>query len=300
MNLVLFASFGYMAVVMIKAMLRKLVAVEFILVAVVSLASYWISMGVKMVLDWKIPHYSEWMLIFVLVSMVFLIGERLRADYLEMTELTEKRLEREFDYFFSQISPHFVYNTINTIIGLSYEDSERTREALNYLALYFRGKLDFHMERGLIPLETELEMVVAYLEIEKMRYGDKLQIQYEIEGDLDGQIPPLTIQPLAENAVKHGIASLDSEGIVRIMAGRTGDGYIRITVEDNGIGMAPDKRERILKGESRRLGLQNIIKKISIMPGASIEFAGDRGQGTLVQVTIPERGLHGKSESRSD
>ena len=135
MNLVLFASFGYMAVVMIKAMLRKLVAVEFVLVAVVSLASYWISMGVKMVLDWKIPHYSEWMLIFVLVSMVFLIGERLRADYLVMTELTEKGLEREFDYFFSQISPHFVYNTINTIIGLSYEDSERTREALNYLAL---------------------------------------------------------------------------------------------------------------------------------------------------------------------
>lgn len=299
LGLIMLTSFGYMTFVMIRAMFKKMVAVEYILVAVVSLASYWFSLLAKALLGWKMTYYSEWMLIFVLLSMVYLIGDRLYSDYLEMTELADKRLEREFEYFFSQISPHFVYNTINTIIALSYEDDDKTRDALNHLAMYFRGKLAFHKQKGLIPLETELEMVVAYLEIEKMRYQGKLHVEYGIAQDLDCMIPPLTIQPLAENAVKHGIASLDGAGTVRITADRAENGFTRITVEDDGRGVTDEERAAIFGGDSERLGLKNVTKKIELMPRATIQFSSSPGRGTIVELMIPEGGIHADLEGRA-
>lgn len=300
MGAVMLLSFGYMAWVTTKAMVRRVIAVEYVLVVVVSLSSYWLSLLVKALFDWKMTHYPEWMLLFVLLSMVYMIGERLYQGNREMIELTDKRLERELDYYFSQISPHFVYNTINTIIAMSYEDDHETRVALNHLATYFRGKLDFHKRKGLVPLDTELEMVTAYLEIEKMRYRDRLTVEYDLTEGLDCMIPPLSIQPLVENAVKHGVIGSGGSGTVTISTRRLKDNRIRIAIKDDGVGMTRERLEAISRGDTGRMGHQNVKKRIELTPGASCRITSEVGKGTTVELLIPEGGNHANHSGHSD
>lgn len=209
-----------------------------------------------------------------------------------MKKSVEEGLEKEFQYFYSQISPHFLYNTINTIIGLSYKDSEKARIALNNLSIYFRGKLDIHREKGLVTLESELELIMAYLEIEQMRYGERLNIEYDIEEGLKAMIPPLTLQPIVENSVRHGATTKASNGTVKITARRDMEGFIKITIEDNGIGMTAEKQEEILKGNNQRIGFKNVMEKIKIIKGAKLILKSNIEKGTIVEIIIPEVGLN--------
>lgn len=210
-----------------------------------------------------------------------------RVQSLLLTKKTYgEGLEREFKYFHSQIAPHFLYNTINTIIGLSYKDSEKAREALDNLSTYFRGKLDVHMEKGLIPLERELELVKAYLAIEEMRYGDKLEIEYDIDEDLRAMIPPLTIQPIVENSIRHGVRNRDKGKIV--IAVKEKEGQINITIADDGIGMDEEKQKELLTGGSQRLGFKNVLQKVKSLKGGALTIDSNAEKGTVVNITIPE------------
>ncbi|NLC02952.1 MAG: response regulator, partial [Tissierellia bacterium] len=137
-----------------------------------------------------------------------------------MKTSAERALEKEFQYFYSQISPHFLYNTLNSIIGISYIDGDKAREGLNNLAVYFRGKLDIHRKKGLVSIDSELELVSAYLGIEQIRYGDKLQVEYDIEDNLSAMIPPLSLQTIIENSVNHGLAVKENGGKIKISAKR--------------------------------------------------------------------------------
>jgi two-component system sensor histidine kinase ChiS len=205
-----------------------------------------------------------------------------------MKNAAAEGLEREFKYLYTQISPHFLYNTINTIIGLSYKDTEKTRKALNNLAIYFRGKLDVHREKGLVPLENELDLVRAYLEIEEMRYEDKIKIILDIEANLKVMIPPLTIQPIVENAIKHGIKSKKDKGVVRITAKKGKDEYINIIIEDNGVGMDLTKQAELMKGYSEQIGFKNVMEKIQQMNDGKIILESVEGVGTKVSIIIPK------------
>lgn len=204
-----------------------------------------------------------------------------------MKSSVEEGLKKEFQYFYSQISPHFLYNTLNTIIGLSYKDSEKTRKALNNLSIYFRGKLDLHRGKDFIPLESELELVTAYLEIEQLRYGDRLKIEYDIEEDLMAMIPPLTLQPLVENSIRHGLATKKGGGWLKISA-RSHLDSVCITIEDNGVGMCTEKQQELLNGNSKRVGFTNVAEKIKILKGASLELDSKEGEGTKITIIIPE------------
>lgn len=200
----------------------------------------------------------------------------------------EQSLEKEFQYFYSQISPHFLYNTLNSIIGLSYKDSDKTRKALNNLSIYFRGKLDIHREKGLVSLESELELIRAYLEIEEMRYGERLEIEYDIEEGLNALIPPLTLQPIVENSVHHGTAQKDSGGKVKVIAKNESNGFISITIEDNGKGMTLEKQEELLTGDNKGIGFKNVMERIKILKGAKLTLESKIGEGTKVKIIIPE------------
>ncbi|MGI6752313.1 MAG: ATP-binding protein [Anaerovoracaceae bacterium] len=206
---------------------------------------------------------------------------------LMMKTAVEQGLMKEYQYFYSQISPHFLYNTLNTIIGLSYKDPEGTRKALYNLSVYLRGKMDLYKKEGLITLDDELELVTAYLEIEKMRYRDRLIIEYKIEEKLDGMIQPLTLQPLVENAVYHSLA-VEDRVRVSLSAERTGDDTISIVIEDSGPGMTIEKQREIMKGSGERLGLSNVIKKIDIDRRYSLTIDSEEGRGTRIVVKIPE------------
>ncbi|HZX21336.1 MAG TPA: ATP-binding protein, partial [Clostridia bacterium] len=205
-----------------------------------------------------------------------------------MKKTVEVGLEKEFQYFYSQISPHFLYNTINTIIGLSYKDSEKARRALNNLSIYFRGKLDVHRHKGLIPLESELELATAYLDIEQMRYGEKLNIQYDIDENLRAMIPPLTLQPIVENSVRHGIIAECGRGIIKISTRKGSAGFVNITIEDNGTGMTPAEQRELLEGNNQRVGFKNVMERIKILKGASLILKSKTGEGTKVEIIVPE------------
>lgn len=217
-------------------------------------------------------------------------GEELKSriqSLLLMKFSVEEGLNREFQYFYSQISPHFLYNTLNTIIGLCAVDVNRAKDALFHLSTYFRGKLEIYNGKQFIPLEEELDLVEAYIEIEKMRFSDRLTIEYDIDKDIQAVIPPLTIQPLVENAIRHGLMAKASGGKLRISAKKE-DGMVAITVEDNGVGMDVNKQKEILSGKNNRIGFKNSLEKIKMMRNASVHMESQQNQGTKIIIKIPE------------
>lgn len=195
---------------------------------------------------------------------------------------------RELKYFQSQISPHFLYNTLNTIIGLSYRDSEKTREALQNLSTYFRAKLELHLQNDFITLEEELELVKAYLEIEQMRYNDRLQVQYDIDKTAKAHLPSLTLQPLVENAVRHGIAVRDQGGSIIISVRKRESKRVCVIIKDDGPGMSFEKQRELLQGGNGQIGFANVLKKITLIQGASIELDSHEGEGTCITILLPE------------
>lgn len=204
-----------------------------------------------------------------------------------MKKSTQDSLNHELSFFYAQIKPHFLYNTLNTIIGLSYEDEEKTREALQHLAIYFRAKLDFRGHHSHVMLEDEIELVQSYLAIEQIRFGDRLTIQYDIDETIAAYIPSMTIQPLVENAVQHGISKQKHGGIIQLTIEREFSN-IKITIEDNGIGIPLDKQQELLDGKNGRIGFNNPLKKLTLIKGATFQLESVEGKGTKITIRLPE------------
>ncbi len=281
---VIMLRYLYIFYILIKEIKKKSALSEHILMIIVSLICYWATMSTKIIFEINMG-IAPAILIFILSINVWIMMSR------RIKKSTEEKIERELQYFYSQISPHFLYNTLNTIIGLSYTDSEKTREALNNLSVYFRGKLDFHRTKGLVKIYSEIEMLSAYLAIEKLRYGQRLEIEYDIDEDISAVIPPLTLQPIVENAVKYGIAAKPSGGVIKISVKKHGRGIIKILIEDNGPGMSEEKIQEILCGKNERIGLKNVIEKIKIVKSSSFELKSEQDKGTRVQILLPEHKL---------
>ena len=209
------------------------------------------------------------------------------GSLLLMKESSQAAINNELSYYLSQITPHFLYNTLNTIIGLSYKDAEKTREALQYLAIYFRAKLEYKNHCSLVPLEDELELVKAYLAIEKMRFGERLMIEYDIDETIEGLIPSLTLQPLVENAVQHGIAKKRDGGTVQLSIKKVAD-EIEIMIKDDGMGISIDKQKELLNGRNNRIGFTNPLKKLKLIRNASFKMESMEGIGTEISIKLPE------------
>lgn len=203
-----------------------------------------------------------------------------------MKESSREAVKNELDFLSAQITPHFLYNTFNTIIGLSYKDEEKTREALQYLSTYFRAKLDFNGQDCLIPLENEIELVKAYLSIEKMRFGNRLNIEYEIDETIEALIPSMTIQPLVENAVQHGIAKKSNGGTVKVTIEKTTVG-VKIVIEDDGVGIPIQKQYELMNERSTRLGFLNPYRKLKLIEKSSFLLESKESEGTKITIIVP-------------
>jgi len=204
-----------------------------------------------------------------------------------MKKSAQEAVEHELSYFYAQINPHFLYNTLNVIIQLSWSDPEKTGAALGHLATYFRGKLDYQKQHSLIPLEEEIELVMAYLAIEQLRFEDRLHIEYKIDKTIQTYIPAITLQPLVENAVHHGISKSRDGGTLRLAVEREQQ-HIKITIEDDGIGIPPEKQQELLRGRNERLGFTNPFKKLSLVKGARFQLNSEVGKGTTIIIHMPE------------
>ncbi|MEA3422899.1 MAG: LytS/YhcK type 5TM receptor domain-containing protein [Bacillota bacterium] len=188
----------------------------------------------------------------------------------------------------AQINPHFLFNALNTINSLIRIDPNDARKQLVNLAEYFRHNLNLIEDK--VPLEKELNQIKSYLEIEKARYRDNLEIEYEIDVDLSYEIPPIIVQPIIENSIKHGIFKMNDKGKIKISF-KEDDYYLYIEVLDNGIGMKDETIEKILSDtySSDSIGIINIHKRLINMYGEEngLEIFSIPSEGTTVKISIP-------------
>ncbi|MDK2800513.1 MAG: two-component system, LytTR family, sensor histidine kinase LytS [Clostridiales bacterium] len=201
----------------------------------------------------------------------------------EQARLLEKA---ELKALQAQINPHFLFNAINTIVSLCRTKPDEARRLLIHLGDFFRKNLNTMKE--FVSLHDEIEHIKSYVAIEQARFGDKLKVEYDI-GNVKCKIPPLTLQPLVENAIKHGLLNKTNGGNVKVRAYYYKD-EIRILIEDNGIGMKETNnllsdREHSNKG----IALININNRLKNVFGDDygLEIKSKLGYGTSVCVRIP-------------
>jgi sensor histidine kinase YesM len=207
---------------------------------------------------------------------------------IQLKKFMEDALKNEMAFLQAQIKPHFLYNTISTIISFCYTDGEKAAELLTDFSRYLRLNFDIDNKMMLVPLRHELEMVDAYIEIEKARFGDKVHIEYDVEKQIMGEkVPVLCIQPLVENAVKHGLLGKREGGTVYVSA-RKKENAIYISVKDNGIGMNDEKLEKLKNSEAHNngVGLSNISRRIRKLQKGDIDIHSIEGKGTIVDMFI--------------
>lgn len=204
--------------------------------------------------------------------------------HLQFAHEHEKALESEqrIQLMISQIQPHFLYNTLSTIQALCRLDPEKAFETTEKFGTYLRMNIDSLNQASLIPFEKELEHTKIYADIEMMRFP-YIHISYDIrESEFD--LPALSIQPIVENAIRHGVRG-HYNGQVKLTAVSDGTDYV-ITVADNGRGFQPEKLE---EADENHIGIRNVRERIEMLCGGTLEINSAVGKGSTVTVRIPRR-----------
>ncbi len=190
-----------------------------------------------------------------------------------------------------QMKPHFIYNTLNNIIALCYEDSEKAANLVYLLSTYLRHVFLTDQPGIKIPVTKELELIHTYIEIEKLRFGDRLNYKTNIDTAIYMEqimIPALIIQPLVENAVVHGLFNKPGRGTVRLTV-TEGDYFIKVMVEDDGTGMDDDRLYQILNEDTcTGFGIKNIRKRLVAIPKASFSIDSELEKGTRCILYLPK------------
>jgi len=206
---------------------------------------------------------------------------------LAMKQSFELSIRKEMDFLQAQITPHFLYNSLNAVVGLSYTDTQKLRELIVNLSTYLRSKFMFLSENGLVPFERELELIEAYLAIEEVRFSGQFSVQYEIEEGFHCMLPPLILQPIVENAVRHGLATVSAGGRIKISASTSEEGA-KIVVEDNGAGMEEDRLHALQEGRTGRVGIDNVNRRLFMSYGRRLVIESELGVGTRVTLLLSE------------
>ena len=202
----------------------------------------------------------------------------------EARELEHEVEKANMAVMISQIQPHFLYNALNTIKSLIRRDPKKAEQAVIDFSYYLRGNMDSLTHTEPIPFETELAHVKYYCDIELLRFSDKLKIEYDIQ-EKKFCVPTLSIQPIVENAIKHGVTKKPEGGTVRISTASDDKDYI-VTVKDDGVGFDPSAIEED-DGRSH-VGIQNIRYRFENMMHATVSIESEKGVGTCVIIRIPK------------
>ncbi|QDY88791.1 sensor histidine kinase [Arthrobacter sp. UKPF54-2] len=221
------------------------------------------------------------------------------ATQVELAELDASRtllMEAEVRALRAQISPHFIYNSLNAIASFINTDPVRARELVVEFADFTR--YSFRRHGDFTTLAEELRCIDRYLLLERARFGERVQVSLRIAPEvLSTVIPFLSLQPLVENAVRHGLEAKEGPGHITITANDSG-AFAEVTIEDDGVGMDPEKLRAVLAGhgEGDHVGLRNVDARLRQVYGEDnglvIETAP--GEGTLITMRVP------KSQPRHD
>jgi two-component system, LytTR family, sensor kinase len=201
-------------------------------------------------------------------------------------------LEARLDALQRQINPHFLFNTLNSITSLVRSQPELAREMIVKLANILRVLLKDR--EAFLPLSEELRFTDDYLDIEVVRFGEKLKVVKEIADDtLDIVVPGMLLQPLIENSIKHGLEPRISGGTVTLRSRITEEGRLMVEVEDDGVGMAPDRNGVSpvsgLVRPGTGIGVRNVRERMQVLYGdlATVEINSRPGRGTKVTLLMP-------------
>ncbi|MEO8252908.1 MAG: histidine kinase [Flavobacterium sp.] len=197
----------------------------------------------------------------------------------ELSRLQEAKAEAEVKVLQSQINPHFLYNALNSIASLAHTDADKTEKMALSLSDLFRHSINRKGEK-VNTLDDELSLVQNYLEIEQIRFGDRLEFSIEVEPDLLAvKIPMFILQPLVENAIKHGISKIEGQGKIVLKVSKKDDGIL-ISIQDNG----PDFPEGLVSGH----GLQTVYDLLKLSYGEKAEISWHNEPQKEITIYIAE------------
>lgn len=229
-------------------------------------------------LDWTLMVYST--VVGLSYALAYYRESQERA--LRAAQLETRLVEAQLRTLQAELHPHFLFNTLHAISTLVHTNPDAADRTISRLSDLLRITFD-RSGAARISLQEELEFLQKYLEIEQMRFQDRLTVVYDVDPDtLDAEVPTLILQPLVENAIKHGVSPRSGSGTIRITSRRAGDSLC-LEVRDNGVGLTSGVRA------SEGVGLANTRERLGCMYGdaQSLEFSSENADGLAVRVRIP-------------
>lgn len=224
----------------------------------------------------------EYLLTTFSLIMLFILFYR---DVNKQLLLREQKLaDNRIAIAISQIQPHFIYNALSSIGELCIKDPKLAETVIFRFAKYLRVNMDSISRRNPVRFKDELDYVKTYLWIEKLRFGENLEITYDIQEN-DFLIPAISVQPIVENAVRHGMMGKEDVCHIRISTRRTEKG-IKVEISDDGIGFDP--KAQVQDGRSH-VGITNVRSRLETMVNGTLDIQSTSGKGTVVMIRIPKK-----------
>jgi two-component system LytT family sensor kinase len=232
---------------------------------------------------------SPWLTVLVLVAAVLCVSTPIkiwnnaRIEH-RLQEQEKLLLAARIEALKSQINPHFLFNTLTSVSSLIRSQPETARTVITKLSSLLRTLMRSHEQ--FVTLREEIASIDAYLDIETIRFGDRLSVRKALAPDtLDVIVPSMILQPLVENALKHGLSRKVGPGSITVRSRREGDSAI-IEVEDDGLGISD---ERLATAMSAGIGLSNVAERLRVIYGATsrFELKGTPGRGACARLELP-------------
>jgi two-component system LytT family sensor kinase len=214
-------------------------------------------------------------------------SRKFRNKQLELIRMESQLSSAQLNALRLQLQPHFLFNTLNTISSLMEVSIKDARKVVSKLGNMLRTVLEKD-KRNTIPLRDELEYIKSYLDIEQVRFQDRLEIRYQIDPTtLNLMLPSLILQPLVENAIRHGFANQSGDGLIELTSRRIDDHLVEISVRDNGNGSAHTSEHLLQQG----IGLQNVRDRLQLIYKEQMEFSitSSPNEGFTVSLRLPDR-----------
>lgn len=208
----------------------------------------------------------------------------------ELSRQLEAMQASENAFLNAQMKPHFLYNTLNTIADCCVTDSEKAKKLINSLSEYLKLILSLDNMQKVVSIEHELELAEAYTVIEKERFPN-INFYNELPLKLPKlTMPPITLQPLIENAIKHGVRKLDKPGVITLRI-IDNENFVEFIVSDNGVGMEKETIEKLFKvpNGNQSIGIYNINKRLKSLYGKGLQVESTPGMGTSISFIVPKK-----------
>jgi two-component system LytT family sensor kinase len=243
---------------------------------------YWTTYKFFLMINLHLSVGIYWAIVAISVAVNYY--RKFREREITASQLEARLAQTRLQVLKFQLQPHFLFNTLNTISELIYTDQESAEQMITNLSDLLRLSLE-KLEVQEVSLQQELDFLKKYVEIEQMRFHDRLTIEMNVAPDtLDAKVPNMILQPLVENAIKHGIAPLSQGGTVKIASERS-NGDLRLIVSDNGVGLKNTDISAIPEG----VGLRNTKSRLKHLYGLhhKFEISPIEKGGVLLNLTIP-------------